>query len=69
MRKETIEKALEQLPCTRMELATKLGKRQQWACQVAAYLITNRYAEEWGTQLTDKGVLVPILKATGKIPC
>lgn len=45
-----------------------MGRTQSHGMQVAAKLIRMRYAEEWGSQLTEKGTLVPILRATGKLP-
>lgn len=35
---------------------------------VARHLLVNGYATEWGSRLTEKGTLAPILEATGKIP-
>ena len=68
MRKETIDKALAHLPATREELSTRLGVSITQARSIAKNLIDNRYAEEWGHALTDKGVWTAVLHATGKLP-
>ena len=62
MRLTTITRALAALPATRAELAAALGVGQVQAGCIAKYMIDNRYAEEWGTKLTDKGTLAPVLQ-------
>lgn len=68
MRTETIQNALQQLPCAAEELGTRMGRTTSWGRQVAAELLRERYAFTWGDKLTEKGTLVPILRATGKQP-
>lgn len=62
----TITRALYHLPATREELAAALGVKEAQGNAVAKHLIDQRYAEEWGTRLTTKGTLAPILCPTGK---
>lgn len=68
MRSSTITRAQAALPATRAELAERLGVAEAQANAVAKHLLVHRYAEEWGTKLTDKGTLAPILNATTKTP-
>lgn len=58
----TITRALARLPATREELRAALGVKEAQGYAIAKHLIDNRYAEEWGAKLTDKGTLAPVLQ-------
>lgn len=68
MTPETISKAQAALPATRAELAERLALKRGSVDRIAKGLIKHGYAHEWGSQLTDKGTLVPIIHSTGKDP-
>jgi hypothetical protein len=65
MRPDTIDRALQHLPCTAAELGAKLGRSQSWGLHVACELVKRGHAEKWGDKLTDKGTLAPVLHAKG----
>lgn len=59
----TITRALAALPATREELAERLGVKEAQANSIARQLLGTHQAEEWGSRLTSKGTLAPILQA------
>lgn len=59
----TTARALSALPATREELATALGVKEGQANTIARQLLCTHQAEEWGSRLTSKGTLAPILQA------
>ncbi len=59
----TITRALAALPATREELATALGVKEGQANAIARELLTTHRAGEWGSRLTSKGTLAPVLQA------
>ena len=63
MKHVTITRALAALPATRAELATALGVKEGQANAIARQLLGTHQAEEWGSRLTTKGTLAPILQA------
>lgn len=56
------------LPATRPEMKVALSCSEPHVFAVARHLLVNGYATEWGSRLTEKGTLAPILEATGKTP-
>ena len=58
-----ITRALAALPATREELATALGVKEGQANTIARQLLGTHQAEEWGSRLTSKGTLAPVLQA------
>lgn len=63
MSRTTITRALAALPATREELAAALGVKEAQANAIARQLLGTHQAEEWGSRLTSKGTLAPILQA------
>ena len=63
MRLTTITRALAALPATREELAERLGVKEGQANAIARELLCTHQAEEWGSRLTSKGTLAPVLQA------
>ena len=59
----TITRALSRLPATREELAAALGVKEGQANAIARQLLGTHQAEEWGSRLTSKGTLAPVLQA------
>lgn len=68
MRADTITRAQDQLPATRDELEQRLGLKPGSSQHVVRHMLANGYAHEWGSKLTARGTLVPILHATDKRP-
>ena len=68
MSRTSITRALSHLPATREELATALGVKEGQANAIARELLTTHQAEEWGSRLTSKGTLAPILQAKEAMP-
>lgn len=64
----TITRALAALPATREELAAALGVKEAQANAIARQLLGTHKAEEWGSRLTSKGTLAPILQAKEATP-
>lgn len=58
----TITRALSALPATREELAERLGVKEAQANAIARQLLGTHQAEEWGSRLTSKGTLAPVLQ-------
>ena len=47
----------------REELAERLGVKEAQANAIARELLCTHQAEEWGSRLTSKGTLAPVLQA------
>ena len=67
MRPDTTHRALAVLPATREQMAQRLRRSKAWATEIAKHLIDSRLAHEWGTELTPRGTLAPVLHKTEKL--
>lgn len=68
MQPGTIARLQAAMPGTRYKLAASLGLSHKTICTQLAHLLKRGYAIEWGDEMTDKGVLVPVYHSTGKVP-
>lgn len=62
----TLAAACAHLPATTAQLAQRhgIGPTQAWS--LMHELVRQRYAEEWGRELNERGRLVPVFFPTGK---
>lgn len=61
-----MEKVLSLLPSTRQMITTKLGETPDSTARIVREVIKQGYAEEWGSEVTGKGTLAPIIWRTEK---